>query len=151
MSAGLFGLPYVKVLLEKMGSKDRRKCHTQSNRLSHASQCPLAPWGHQAVRSCLESSFYSLDDLSIKTDEWHLYECCFSSPWNKTDYHLRGTFPWLKSVGGEQIRLPPPLHIPSTQERGGNKPVYHIRCTFPRAILKKNHAFSNLRTLHPKS
>ena len=66
---------------------------------------PPAPWGHQAVRDCLEPSFcsldatmlshrfavlavksflepssYRLDDLSLKTDGWYLYECCFPAP-----------------------------------------------------------------------
>ena len=26
---------------------------------------------------------YCLDDLSLKTDGWYLYECCFPAPWNR--------------------------------------------------------------------
>ena len=47
------------------------------------SKYPPAPWGHQAVKNFLEPSFYRLDDLSLKTDGWYLYECCFPAPWNK--------------------------------------------------------------------
>ena len=71
---------------------------------------PPAPWGHQAVRSTLEPSSYRLDDLSLKTDGWYLYECCFPAPRNKAvttpDVHCLNSgvppgsnpAPWNKAV-----------------------------------------------------
>ena len=35
------------------------------------------------MRRISEPSSYRLDDLSLKTDGWYLYECCFPAPWNR--------------------------------------------------------------------
>ena len=76
---------------------------------------PPAPWGHQAVRDILETSSYRLDDLSLKTDGWYLYECCFPAPWNKAvtfpDVRCLNSRVLLATLPSGTRPLPPPMYV----------------------------------------
>ena len=69
------------------------------------------------MKGISEPSSYRLDDLSLKTDGWYLYECCFPAPWNKavtlTDVRVLNSgvppgsnpAPWNKAVILTDVRV----------------------------------------------
>ena len=99
---------------------------------------PPAPWGHQAVKGISEPSSYRLDDLSLKTDGWYLYECCFSAPWNKPV-----TFPDVRCLNsGAPPSNPAPWNRPVT--------LPDVRC-LNSGLPPDNPEISSLLPWHQKS
>ena len=114
---------------------------------------PPALQGHQAVRRISEPSFYRLDDLSLKTDGWYLYECCFPAPWNGTvtlpDVHClnSGVPPGSNPALWNRTVTLPDVHCLNS----GVPPGHPCKSINFQASLQGNRGHENWSQGHPKS